>query len=75
MLGTLLWIAGFILLASGVVYALRKRRTGQSTTYVKTDDNFDDNDFSQAHIEKELETLIQEVKRKLSNELADGGHQ
>lgn len=69
----MLWIAGSILLAGALVYALRKRREDLSTTYVKTEENTNDNVSSQAEIEYELQTIIQDIKRKLKEELVGGG--
>lgn len=73
MLNTMLWIAGSILLAGALVYVLRKRREDLSTTYVKTEENTNDNVSSQAEIEYELQTIIQDIKRKLKEELVGGG--
>lgn len=73
MLNAMLWIAGSILLAGALVYVLRKRREDLSTTYVKTEENTNDNVSSQAEIEYELQAIIQDIKRKLKEELVGGG--
>ncbi len=74
MLGAVLWVAAFILLAAAAVYALRRHAKAQSPNCVKSDEGAEDATSSVAHIERELQTLMQEVKRKVKKEQADGGY-
>ena len=73
MLNVALWTVICILVVAALVYAVRRRKGEQGTTYVRPDTSVDDEGASKDQIESELNDLIRQVKQKLRKEMAGGG--